>query len=159
MASNWLEIALPLVAAFEGCEKRQGGLIYPYLDKLAKPPVWTRGYGRTYGIKEDSGPISLDEAKAELEQGLRQYAIGVLKLAPALAERPNALAAVVSWSWNCGIGAFRSSRLRRAINQENWDEAAEYIQKPRTAGGVEIKGLARRRDTEAAVFRKGIQNG
>lgn len=156
MASNWLEIALPLVAAFEGCEKRQGELIYPYLDKLAKPPVWTRGYGRTYGIKEDSGPISLDEAKAELEQGLCQYAIGVLKLAPSLAKRPYALAAVVSWSWNCGIGAFRSSRLRRAINQENWDEAAGYIQKPRTAGGVEVKGLVRRRDAEAALFRKGF---
>ena len=159
MASDWLDIAVPLVAAFEGCEKRKGTLIYPYLDKLAKPPVWTRGYGRTYGIKEDSDPISKEQAKTELADGLTQYAIGVLGLAPSLANKPQCFAAVVSWTWNCGLGAFRASRLRRAINCQDWENAAEYIRTPRTAGGVEIRGLARRRDTEAAVFRKGINNG
>ena len=34
---SWKELAIPLVAYFEGCEKRRGGMIYPYLDKLAKP--------------------------------------------------------------------------------------------------------------------------
>ena len=55
---NWADIAVPLVAHFEGCEKRIGALIYPYLDKLAKPAMWTRGYGRTYGITEPSPPPS-----------------------------------------------------------------------------------------------------
>lgn len=149
----WDEVAVPLVAQFEGCAKRsKDGLIHPYLDKLAKPPVWTRGYGRTYGIGESSPPISRDEALAELRTGLSQYAGACLKLAPGLAQRPACLAAVASWAWNCGVGAFKASRLRRAINEGRWTDAAELIKRPRTAGGVEVRGLARRRDAEAAVF-------
>lgn len=153
---NWLELALPLVAHFEGCAKRRGDLIYPYLDKLAKPHVWTRGYGRTYGISEDSPPISIPEAKEELSEGLRSYAKAVLKLAPALADRPECFAAVVSWAWNCGTGALARSRLRRAICAGDWASASEFIKSPRTAGGVEYPGLVRRREAEAALFRKGI---
>ena len=149
---KWLEIALPFVARFEGCEKRRGGVIYPYLDKLANPPVWTRGYGRTYEITETSGPITQKEAQNELADGLTRYAANCLKLAPGLAQKPAALAAVASWTWNCGLGAFKRSRLRRAINAGNWELASQYIRTPRTAGGVEYRGLARRRDAESALF-------
>ncbi len=152
---NWADIAVPLVAHFEGCEKRIGALIHPYLDKLAKPAVWTRGYGRTYGITETSPGITKDEAKVELGAGLSSYACQCLKLAPALAQRPECLAAVASWAWNCGVGAFRHSRMRKAINEGRWADAAELIKRPRTAGGVELRGLARRRDAEAAIFARG----
>lgn len=153
---NFLDLALPLIAHFEGCHQKKGDLIYPYLDTLAKPAVWTRGYGRTYGIGADSAGISIAEAKRELETGVANYAAKCIILAPSLAERPECLAAVSSWSWNCGVGAFKVSRLRRAINRQAWEEAAELIRKPRTAGGVELRGLARRRDAEAALFKKGI---
>ena len=149
---TWDEYAVPLVAAFEGCAKKRGAQIVPYLDKLAKPNVWTRGYGRTYGITETSLPITVDEAKVELGVGLRSYALACLKLAPRLALAPPSHAAVASWSWNCGVGAFRVSRLRRAINEGRWRDAAELIKRPRTAGGVELKGLVRRRDAESALF-------
>lgn len=154
--SDWLDMAVPVVSVFEGCEKRRAGKIYPYLDKLAKPPVWTRGHGRTYGISETSAPITQEEAKAELAEGLAAYAKRCLVYAPALAQRPACLAAVVSWAWNCGTGAFKVSRLRRAINQDRWADAAELIKTPRTAGGVELGGLVRRRNAEAALFKMGI---
>lgn len=153
---NWADIAVPLVARFEGCAKRVGALIHPYLDRLAKPNVWTRGYGRTYGIAADSPGITTDEAKTELRAGLDSYAAKCLKLAPALAQRPECLAAVASWAWNCGVGAFRVSRLRKAINEGRWSDAIELIKRPRTAGGVELRGLATRRDAEAVIFARGI---
>lgn len=153
---TWLELCLPLVKHFEGCEKRKGGLIYPYLDTLAKPAVWTRGYGRTYGISAESEPITPAIAAEELAAGLDEYAAQVLVLSPALASKPGCLAAVVSWAWNCGVGAFRRSRLRRAINAGQWEQAAEYIKTPRTAGGVELRGLARRRDAEHSLFANSI---
>lgn len=150
---SWEDIAVPLVAKFEGCAKRgKDGLVYPYLDKLANPPVWTRGYGRTYGIDESSTAITKEEALKELRNGLVNYGTRCLKLAPPLAAHPECLAAVTSWAWNCGVGAFKVSRLRRAINEGRWADAAELIRKPRTAGGVEVRGLARRRDTEFQVF-------
>lgn len=152
---SWLELCTSLVAAFEGCEKRAGRLIRPYLDRLAKPPVWTRGYGRTFGISGDSPPITLDEAKAELRAGLSVYGRRCATLAPALLERPECLAAVTSWAWNCGTGAFKVSRLRRAINEGRWDDAAELLRKPNTAGGVVYRGLDRRRQAERAMFISG----
>lgn len=146
---DWIDLALPLVAHFEGCK------LAPYLDKLAKPPVWTRGYGRTYGITQDSPAITPDEARSELRAGLMQYGLACLKSAPILIERPACMAAVASRAWNCGIGAFRASRLRRAINAGEWDTAAGYMLKPDTAGGVVYKGLQRRRRAEYEMFRAG----
>ena len=153
---TWLDFAIPLTSHFEGCAKRVGKEVVPYLDKLAKPNLWTRGYGRTYGITETSPAITVDEAKAELGVGLQAYAASCVKLAPGLAAKPRCLAAVASWAWNCGTGAFRASRLRRAINEGRWEDAAELIRKPRTAGGVELAGLVRRREAESALFRGGI---
>ena len=148
----WLDLAAPLVASFEGCEKRVGALILPYLDRLAKPPVWTRGYGRTYGISESSPPITPEQAQVELAHGIEAYGRRCATLAPALLGRPECLAAVSSWAWNCGTGAFAASRLRRAISEGRWGDAAELIRKPDTAGGIIMRGLKRRRETERALF-------
>jgi lysozyme len=149
----WSDYALPIVRHFEGCAKRlKSGMIAPYLDRLPKKPLWTRGYGRTYGITADSSEISLQEAEKELSIGLASYAQAVLKLSPCLALHPHKLAAVVSWAWNCGIGAYKVSRLRRSINNGDWKEAAENIRTPRTSGGREVRGLALRREAERSLF-------
>ncbi len=149
---SWLDLAVAIVAPFEGCELRKGGLVFPYLDKLAKPPVPTRGYGRTYGITMDSPPITEQEAKAELGTGLTSYGSRCTAYAPVLVDKAECLAAVTSWAWNCGTGAFKVSRLRRAINEGRWADAAELIRKPNTAGGVVLRGLTRRREAERALF-------
>jgi GH24 family phage-related lysozyme (muramidase) len=103
---RWAELAVKLIALFEGCEKKgKDGKIHPYLDKLAKPPVWTRGYGRTYGISEKSEPVTSGQALDELRNGIKKYGGECLKLALNLALKDQCFAAVASWSWNCGIDA------------------------------------------------------
>lgn len=149
---TWQALAVKLVAPFEGCHKLINGLIYPYLDKLAKPPVATRGYGRTYGITMESGPINKQQALEELGTGLNAYGMRCAGYAPSLLARPECMAAVTSWAWNCGTGAFKVSRLRRAINDGRWSDAAELIRKPNTAGGVVYRGLVNRREAERALF-------
>ena len=150
--TDWRDLCMPLVSMFEGCEKRLHGLIYPYLDKLAKPPVWTRGYGRTYGIAGDSAPITMDQARDELKAGLGSYGMRCATYAPSLLTKPECMAAVTSWAWNCGTGAFKVSRLRRAINDGRWSDAAQLMRKPNTAGGVILRGLTRRREAERSLF-------
>lgn len=158
--SDWADMAVKLIAPFEGCEKRRkDGLIYPYLDELAKPAVWTRGYGRTYGITADSPPITKQQAMEELKEGVRTYGAKVLKLSPVLAKYPECFAAIVSWCWNCGTGLYSRSRLRRAINEGRWHDASEYIRKPNTAGGVVYRGLTRRREAERVLFLLGMPAG
>jgi len=149
---NWQKMAAALIAPFEGCEKRIRGLIYPYLDKLAKPHLPTRGYGRTYGITMDSAPITYQQAKDEFAVGLTDYGMRCARMAPKLLTKPECMAAITSWAWNCGTGAFRASRLRRAINDGRWADAAEFIRKPNTAGGIVYRGLTRRREAERALF-------
>ncbi len=149
---TWQELATNLIAQFEGCHKIVGNLVYPYLDKLAKPTVWTRGYGMTEGVKENTPPITREQAKTELQAAVTRYGMRCLAYAPKLADKPGCLAAVTSWAYNCGTGAFKVSRLRRAINDERWDDAAELIRKPNTAGGVIYRGLTRRREAERALF-------
>ena len=149
---NWQAIAVKLIAPFEGCEKQLRGMIAPYLDRLAKPAVWTRGYGRTYGITEASPAITPVEALTELQAGVEAYGMKCSALAPVLLAKPECLAAITSWAWNCGTGAFKVSRLRRAINEGRWADAAQYIRKPNTAGGVVYRGLTRRREAERVLF-------
>ena len=153
----WKRLAVPMVAAFEGCAIPYRGMVYPYLDKLAKPPRWTRGYGRTYGITSESDPVTEGEAKLELAAGLEKYAFACIKLAPPLAYKPECLAAVASWAWNCGIGAFKVSRLRRAINEGRWEDAARHMLTPKTSGGVVVNGLAKRRIIESKLFSSGVR--
>jgi lysozyme len=155
---RWPELVVKLIALFEGCEKKgKDGKIHPYLDKLAKPPVWTRAYGRTYGISKKSEPVSPGQALDELRDGIKKYGGECLKMAPGLAMKDQCFAAVASWSWNCGLGAFRVSRLRKAINEGRWMDAANHIRTPRIAEGVVYRGLVRRRDAEEALFRSGIE--
>lgn len=150
---TWAETAVGLIAPFEGCHTVRGGLVYPYLDKLAKPPVWTQGYGICYGITAESPPISKEQALRDFEAGVQAYGLRVAALSPVLLKHPGKLAAATSWAWNCGLGAYKVSRLRRAIDREDWAAASELILKPQTAGGVVYRGLVRRREAEARLFR------
>lgn len=151
---EWYELATALVAPFEGChDVRSDGLVYPYLDKLAKPHVYTLGYGVCYGISENSPPITKEQALLDLQAGVRTYGLRCAALSPVLLQHPKKLAAVTSWAWNCGVGAYKVSRLRKAIDREDWVAAGELILKPQTAGGVVYRGLVRRREAEASLFR------
>lgn len=141
-----------LVAPFEGCHRLVNGLVFPYLDKLAKPPRWTRGYGMTEGITEATPPITLQQATVELARAVERYGLRCAAISPNLLKKPECLAAVASWAYNCGVGAYKVSRLRKAIDEERWSDAAELIRKPDTAGGVVYRGLVRRRAAERAMF-------
>lgn len=159
---SWLALATKLIAPFEGCHKiGKDGLVYPYLDKLAKPPVWTRGYGNTNGIDANTPAITKAQAEQELSQLVQVYGNKVAALAPVLLQKPECLAACTSWAYNCGVGAFKASRLRRAINEGRWEDAAQFILKPDTAGGVVYRGLVRRREAERVlmILGSGASNG
>jgi lysozyme len=76
----------------------------------------------------------------------------VLRLCPVLATQPNKLGAVVSFTYNLGAGNLRNSTLRRKINEEKWEEAAEQLLRWNRAGGQVSRGLQRRREAERALF-------
>ena len=153
--TDWLGYAIPLVARFEGVARRgRDGLIYPYQDAVG---VWTIGYGWTVGVNETTPPITMAQARVQLRSGLVEYVERAARFAPRLMSLPPlALAAVASWCWNCGTGRFRS-RLARPIQDARYAAVASALLTPRTARGVLLLGLVRRRDEEARLFRAGME--
>lgn len=97
-------------------------------------------------------PITKEEADERLLKALPRYVLGALRLSPVLAEHPLKLAAVSSFVFNLGEGRYAASTLRRLINTEQWDAAAEQFDKWVWGGGRVLPGLVKRRAAEKAVF-------
>jgi lysozyme len=66
--------------------------------------------------------------------------------------RQNQFDALVSFSYNVGLPAFRSSTLLKKLNRDDYDGAAIEFHKWVKSGGKVLKGLVRRRASEALLF-------
>ena len=60
--------------------------------------------------------------------------------------------AVVSWTYNLGEGALKSSTMLKKINAAQHKEVPTQIKRWNKAGGKVLKGLERRREAEAALY-------
>ena len=117
---------------------------------LCSAKVWTIGYGHTKGVKRGD-TCTQAEADAFLvkDVGWVLAAVqGAVKVPLTAGQR----AALHSFVFNCGAGAFRSSTLLRKLNQGEYNNAAEEFLRWNKAGGKVIKGLVRRRAAERKVF-------
>lgn len=60
--------------------------------------------------------------------------------------------ALVSWTYNLGLGNLRRSTMLKRINQERHDEVPREMRRWVYAGGKRLNGLVLRRKTEAALY-------
>jgi lysozyme len=124
---------------------------------LCSANVWTIGYGSTrglYGTKVERGDtITLQEAKTLLERDLEPICKGVNDLVNVEINQ-NQFDALVSLSYNIGLGSFKASTLLRKLNNRKYDKAAEEFPKWRKAGGKILQGLVDRRLKEKKIFEK-----
>ena len=60
--------------------------------------------------------------------------------------------ALVSFTFNLGSGALQRSTLRRKVNREEHAEVPEQLMRWVWAAGKRLKGLAKRRAAESAVY-------
>jgi lysozyme len=77
---------------------------------------------------------------------------GVLRASPILAKYPNRLEAITDFAYNCGVGAYQTSTLRRRVNAGRWSDAAAELRKWNHSGGRVVPGLTRRRVADIALF-------
>lgn len=143
------EQALSLIKYFEGFRSK------PYLCSAGVPTI---GFGSTFykdGTKVtlNDRPIDISVASDLLDYTIRtSFLPSVLKLCPVLANRQSKLGAIVSFAYNLGPGNLRISTLRKKINQELWDEAANELLKWNLSSGKVSKGLQARRNSEKVLF-------
>lgn len=137
-------IGLNLVKHFEGL----------YLKAYLCPAnVWTIGYGHTKNVKP--GDV-INEKKAEelLRQDMDRFETGVTRLVKVPLKQRQ-FDALVSFSFNVGLGALRRSTLLSKLNKGNYKAAADEFKRWNKGGGKVLRGLVRRRKAERDLFLTG----
>lgn len=150
-AAEARDIMKSIAAPFEGMALVKGGMVHPY---ACPAGVWTIGRGNTRyldgrAVAPDDPPISLEAAERLFLLSLDAYLFGVLKCSPGLAKEPAAWGAIADFAFNCGVPRYRASTLRRKVDAEDWDGAAQELMKWTRAGGRVLRGLVLRREAEA----------
>jgi lysozyme len=142
---------IDLIVSFEGKHKKlKDGRYQAYLDTLADPPVWTLYCGLTRGIRE--GMICTEaEGKKMFEKELAIYEDAIERLVKVPLNE-NQFSALVSFTYNCGIGALEKSTLLKLLNQGKYEAVPAQLMRWANAGGKRYDGLVRRRKAEGALF-------
>lgn len=122
--------------------------------------VWTIGYGHTGMVHQDGTVfpgrrITAAEAEELLRHDMTVFSAGVEKL---LLKRPlqelndNQFGALVSFGFNVGLGNLGKSTLLARINARRYADApAEFLKWTRANGKI-LRGLVRRRQSEANLW-------
>ena len=105
-----------------------------------------------YALKpEDNRIFTIEEVNAILAKDLERFVRGISKYCPVVASQGQ-LDALVSFSFNCGLGTLQRSTLRQKHNRGDYAGAAEEFLKYTKGGGKVLKGLVNRRNDERAMY-------
>lgn len=147
MTADTVKILAELIRRIEGIE------IKAY---LCPAKVWTIGFGHTEGVKPGD-IITIEQANEMLKQDMQKYWDGALKLSPNLINAsPARQAAIVDFCYNCGLGNYQKSSLRKLVNSGQWQAASGSIlqwNKARVNGVLKVlNGLTKRRIEESKLL-------
>jgi lysozyme len=134
---------IELIKSFEGC------VLVGYPDIGGIPTV---GYGSTGPDVHVGMKITQAEAERRLAKELEHFENGVSNLVK-VAINQNEFDALVSFSFNVGLGAFQRSTLLRLLNDgtERDIVSSEFLRWNKV-DGKPVEGLTRRRKAEQALF-------
>ena len=141
---------LALIKRFEGFSAK------PYRCSAGVPTI---GYGSTY--YEDGRPVQMDDpditeewAEALLINLVRSFEQAVNSMVQQQLTQ-NQFDALVSFTYNVGIEAFRKSTLLKRVNNDPFDpDINRQFLKWVNAGGRVRAGLVKRRQREARLYFK-----
>jgi lysozyme len=123
-----------------------GHVLYPNQGKM---PIDQRsGYALH---PEDNRSFSKDEVNAILRADLARFEKGVATYCPVPLTQGQ-FDALVSFSFNVGLGTLQRSTMRQKVLRGDMAGAAEELLKYCMAGGKVLRGLQNRRIDERAVF-------
>ncbi len=147
-----IDEGVDLVAAFEGLSTTT---------YLCPAVVWTIGYGttrypNTVRVTEPDPDCTVEQAEHWLEHELASSERVVMAYCSVYL---NAFqrAALASFVYNLGSGAFRASTLRKRVNSGDWDDVPTQMRRWVYAGGKKLSGLVRRREAEIALWEVGVE--
>ena len=118
--------------------------------------LWTIGVGHLIGDGKTLPPeynrtFTKDECYAILAKDVERFERGVTRFIPVKLSQGE-FDALVSFSFNLGLGTLQRSTLRQALLRGDKISAVQSLLKYNKAGGKVLKGLDNRRKDEAALF-------
>jgi lysozyme len=129
--------------------KRYEGLVLQaYQDPVG---ILTIGYGHTGSDVYAGEVISAAQAEALLKRDLTSFENSVRQLVK-VPLTSNQFSALVSFTYNVGVGALSQSTLLALLNQRDYQGAANQFSRWVYAGGSTLPGLVSRRNAEQALF-------
>ena len=143
-------------------EQWEGFKLQVYKDSAGLPTI---GVGHLLTRSElTSGKIIINGVPVKYANGLTQQQVNDLlaqDVKPAaqavsdgvkVALNQNQFDALVSFTFNVGIMAFRGSTLLRLLNQGQYDQVPTQLLRWTRAGGVVVQGLVNRRNNEIKLW-------
>lgn len=150
--------------ALEGIKKDEGVRLRPY---RCPALLWTVGVGHVIdpnhirvklderkGLAIPDGwdrTLTMDEVNDILAKDLATFERGVLRLCPEGLTQGR-FDALVSFSFNVGLGNLQRSTIRMKHNRGEFEGAAESFMQWTKAGGKELPGLVKRRKHERELY-------
>jgi len=141
------QAGIDLVKTFEGCK------LTAYLCPAKIPTI---GFGATY--YQDGTKVKLGDkiTQAQADELLKHHLDTFAERIIGYIKKPlndNQFSAVLSFSYNLGTGALKSSNLLKKINANPGDQTIrEEFLKWKFAGGKILPGLERRRIAESKLY-------
>jgi lysozyme len=128
-----------------------------YQEQIRLPVVRKEGYTgmirKEYPLSpEDSRVWSKEEINELFRVDVESFERGVLRLVPGCVSRQGSFDALVSISYNFGLGNLQRSTIRMRANRGDWEGAADAFRVWTKGGGKVLPGLVKRRQAEIALF-------
>jgi lysozyme len=140
------QVGINLIKSFEGC------ILHEYKDAVGVPTI---GYGHTGGVRPNQ-TITQQQAEELLKQDLEKFEKGVTDLVKVPLNQYQ-FDALVSFSFNVGLGALQTSTLLKKLNAKDYSGASKEFDKWVHAGGDVLRGLVSRRDAEQSLFNRHVE--
>lgn len=146
--------AAAIIKEFEGCEKKQpDGSIHAYPDPGSGGDPWTIGWGST-GPDIRRGTVwTQAQADARFAEHLAEFGRGVAKAVGDAPTTQHQFDAMTSFAYNLGLGNLGDSTLLKLHKAGDYAGAQGQFGKWVNAAGKRMKGLVRRREAEASLYR------
>jgi lysozyme len=138
--------SIDMRAMIEGWE---GSVLTAYRDPVG---ILTIGYGHTGPDVTEGQTITKEEADETLANDLGKFEDGVNAAVDTAPTTQGQFDAMVSLSFNIGLGNFRKSTVLRKHLESDYTPAADAFLLWNKAGGRVLPGLVKRREGERGVY-------
>lgn len=147
-----MRLSEDLIKKWEGCKLKA------YNCSAGKPTI---GWGSTRYINGREVRIGDEITQNQADSMLSFYVDAIEKEIKGFVKHNLTsfqLAALTSFVYNLGVGAFKNSTLLKKINLSEFDKAADefmkwvYVTDPETKNKIKLQGLVNRRKDERELF-------